>query len=162
VKRIPTFRTMLGKVALERRTQVLTTCCERCGATNAPGRPCPSCAAFDAEYEGHSIHFCGGCGVGFLVAPTVAVQAVAIDGVSRTFCSCCHDFLGDRLASSGSARLLGYDMEGHAINSRFPDLTPTGKLRHRAHQIQVHLSAILERDARRQGARPPAPLFLVA
>ena len=107
-----------------------------------------------------SVHFCGGCGAGFLVDGTVAAFPVDVDGTAREFCACCQDFLGDRLPSTSMARTPGYDEEGQVLNARFPGLTPTEKRQHRGTDIQILLEDILRASASRLGVRYPDPLFL--
>lgn len=161
MKRIRTVRALSGWERIEKGSESPIPVCGVCGESHPSERSCPACATFATEYCTHSVHRCGGCGVAFLVGPNVTFDPVNIDGVERVFCACCHDFLGERLPSRNMALVVGYDMEGHAINARSPGLTPTQKLRHRLQRTQI-LSNLLTLNAPRVGVRPPAPLFLVA
>ena len=105
-------------------------------------------------------HFCGGCGTAFVVADFLAVIPVDLSGTAREFCACCLDFLGNRIPSSDSTCVSGYDEEGQALNGRFPALTPTEKRAHRAPETQRFLADVLRANAVRLGVERPEPLFL--
>ena len=100
-------------------------------------------------------HFCGGCGAAFVVADFLAVLPVDLSGTAREFCACCLDFLGNRIPSSESTCVSGYDEEGQALNGRFPALTPTEKRAHRAPETQRFLADVLRANAARLGVERP-------
>jgi hypothetical protein len=151
---------LLGRVIHAESAGFQHALCDACGALHALGTPCPYCAEFESENGCQSIHSCGGCGAGFLVSPRVSLEPAVVDGTERVFCACCHDFLGDRLRSSNMAHRLGYDMEGHAINIWFPNLTPTEKRRRRDQRTQAHMVNVLRVRSSRFQIQQPLPLFL--
>jgi hypothetical protein len=106
------------------------------------------------------VHSCGGCGAAFLVDGEMAVPLVDLDGTVREFCSCCLEFIGERLPSAGPARTPGYDEEGRVLNLRFPGLTPSEKRQRRGSDGQILLRSILRASASRLGVHHPEPLFL--
>lgn len=106
------------------------------------------------------IHECGGCGVAFLVAPRTRATPVTIGGVRRMFCACCLVFLAPHLPHGAAAVDPGYDVEGRALNARFPDLLPSEKIRHRKAAMQKHLASILDRRAGGTASAYPVPLLL--
>ena len=137
--------------------------CMMCGQPRASGDGymCRSCSDFLRRNANSSIHACGGCGAGFLVASGVNVYALSEGGVDRVFCTCCQEHLKGMI-SGGSTSMPpmppGYDDEGQSILARLPGLPLPETLKHRANQSQ--LRAVINSKARRTGTAPPEPVFL--
>jgi hypothetical protein len=98
--------------------------------------------------------------VAFVVGSNVSVEPTTIGGLKKTFCACCREFVDDAIRSSSGEIVLGYDMEGHAINLRFPCELPMAKSSHRVTRTQFHLWKILRRNSSGPGFRREPPLFL--
>ncbi len=139
------------------------TACVMCGQPRASGDGymCRSCTDFLKANGNNSIHACGGCGAGFLVASGMDVYTFSEGGVDRVFCACCQEHL-KRMATGGNTAMppiqRGYDDEGRGIVARFPGLPLSETLKHRSNQAQ--LRTVIKNKARRTGASPAEPIFL--
>jgi len=111
----------------------------------------------------NSIHGCGGCGAGFVVAPNVDIFTFSSDGVARVMCAYCQEYLRSRVAGGNMPMPKmggGYDPEGQDLNRRYPNLTLREKLARRTHQAQ--LRTLVQSKARRTGVPVPPPILLEA
>lgn len=159
----PEVRAVFDRMASPTPDAQPGTACLMCGGPRGAGEglQCKTCTAFMRDNANNSIHGCGGCGAGFVVAPNTNVYAFATGGVDRVMCACCQEYLRSRM-SGGNMPMPkmggGYDAEGQDINRRFSEDTLKEKLGRRAHQRQ--LWTLVTSKAHRTGVPIPAPMLL--
>ena len=159
----PEVRAVFDRMSGRQAAGLPGTPCLVCGGPrgSSDGYQCKSCTDFMQANSQNSIHACGGCGAGFVVAPNNKVYAFSSGGVDRVMCACCQDYLRSRV-SGGNMQMPpmgnGYDPEGQDINRKHPGSTLKEKLAQRTHQKQ--LRTLVQSKASRTGVPIPAPMLL--
>jgi hypothetical protein len=159
----PDVRAVFDRMAGKQPAGMPGTPCLVCGGPRGPndGYQCGACTEFMRSNDNNSIHGCGGCGAGFVVAPNVDIFTFSSDGVARVMCACCQEYLRSGVAGGNMPMPkmgAGYDPEGQDLNRTHPNLALREKLARRTHQAQ--LRTLVESKARRTGVPVPPPILL--